>query len=304
MSNQNLISKRTLSFLSVGLALSCCILTKTAYGQQTQVTKVAFEKDKFNRIFMPVKIDKDTITLLFGTYSKTLRVTPYFMETRELYPSGDFLTQTDKEGRRKGRMVFYMPKVEVGNVKFKNEETIVNFDFPDSVATGSTGTMFVYQYNWRIDNDRNEISISKSPFTPNQPFTTIHYKNNSYPIVPVEIAGIKDDFAVDFGSGTNIQVSTTTALGKELIASYNLKPTLTLTTNVHRRKLTDTLYEVEIPSLQFNGIELKNQKVTLSSVLPRNTVGSAFLGKYNIILNNSKKRKIDNVIILEKRLVD
>jgi len=289
---------------------AACIITalwapaESATAQTKNETKITFQKDKFNRIFIPAKIDNDTVTMLLGTYSKTLRVTPYFMRTRELYPSWNGLAITDKKGNTKSRMVFYLPKIEIGTIKFRNEEAIVNFSFPDSVATGSTGTMMVYQYNWRIDNDRNEIAISKLPFTPAQPFTSIAYKNDSYPVAAVEIEGTTADFVLDLGSGTTFQVSTGSDLGRQLITSYKLTPKNTLTSTIHGRKMVDTLYEVVIPSITLNGTVLKNQKVTLSSAAPHNVIGTGFLGNYNVILNNSKKRKIESTFILEKRLVD
>jgi len=296
---------------AIGLIFStACILTTLCLpavnvaAQSKNETKITFQKDKFNRIFIPARIDGDTISILLSTYSKTLRLTPYFLQTRELYPSWDRLTITDKKGRRRGRMLFYLPKIEIGSIKFRNEETVVNRSFPDSVATGSTGTLMVYQYNWRIDNDRNEISISKQPFTPAQPFTSISYKNDSYPTAAIEIEGTKADFALDLGSGTTFQISSGSGLGQQLINTYKLTPKTTLTSNIHARKMVDTLYEVVIPSLVLNGTVLKNQKVILSSAAPRNVIGTGFLGNYNVILNNSKKRKVESTFILEKRLVN
>lgn len=286
------------------IAAALCLSSQMANAQKNAITKVTFQKDKFNRIFIPVKIDKDTLPLLFGTYSRTLRLTPYFMRTRELYPGGGILTLTDRNGRQRERLVFYLPKLTLGGLKFRNEETIVNNAFPDTTATGATGTMMVYQYNWKIDNDRNEVSISKMPFAPEQAFTTIKYKNNSFPVTPVQIDGITEDFALDFGSGTNIQVNTASPLGQQLIEKYQLKPVNTVITNIHSPRMVDTIYEVTIPSLLLNGVELKNQKVTLSSASPQNTIGTKFLGNYNVILNNSRKRKIGNEFILEKRLVN
>jgi hypothetical protein len=289
---------------------TACIITtllapaETVTAQSKNETKISFQKDKFNRIFIPAKIDDDTVTILLGTYSKTLRVTPYFMRTRELYPSWNGLMMTDKNGKNRSRMLFYLPKIEIGTIKFRNEEAIVNFAFPDSVATGSTGTMMVYQYNWRIDNDRNEIAISKLPFTPAQPFASISYKNNSYPVAAVEIEGTTADFVLDLGSGTTFQVSSGSALGQQLINNYRLTPKTTLTSTIHGRKMVDTLYEVVIPTIALNGTVLKNQKVVLSSAAPHNVIGTGFLGNYNVILNNSKKRKIESTFILEKRLVN
>jgi hypothetical protein len=289
---------------------TACIITallapaETVTAQSKNETKISFQKDKFNRIFIPAKIDDDTVTILLGTYSKTLRVTPYFMRTRELYPSWNGLMMTDKNGKHRSRMLFYLPKIEIGTIKFRNEEAIVNFAFPDSVATGSTGTMMVYQYNWRIDNDRNEIAISKLPFTPAQPFATISYKNNNYPVAAVEIEGTTTDFVLDLGSGTTFQVSSGSALGQQLINNYRLTPKTTLTSTIHGRKMIDTLYEVVIPTIALNGTVLKNQKVVLSSAAPHNVIGTGFLGNYNVILNNSKKRKIESTFILEKRLVN
>jgi len=281
-----------------------CLSADFAAAQSKNETKVTFQKDKFNRIFIPAKIDGDTISILFGTYSKTLRLTPYFLQTRELYPSWDRLTVTDKKGRRRSRMLFYLPKIEIGSIKFRNEETVVNNSFPDSVATGATGTLLVYQYNWRIDNDRNEIAISKNPFIPAQPFASISYKNDTFPTASVEIDGLKADFALDLGSGTTFQVNAGSELGQKLIDTYKLTPKTTLTSNIHARKMIDTLYEVVIPSLSLNGTVLKNQKVILSSAAPHNVIGTGFLGNYNVILNNSKKRKIESTFILEKRLVN
>jgi len=275
-----------------------------AHAQSDAVTKLTFQKDKFNRIFIPVKIDKDTLPVLFGTSSKTLRLTPYFMATRELYPSWNRLTLTDKNGKRKNRMIFYVPKMEIGPLKFRNEETIVNYAFPDSIATGSTGTLLVNQYNWKIDNDRNEISISKKSFAPQQPFITISYPKDSPPNTEVEIAGTTSEFGLDFGSGTTFQINSGSDLGQHLISTYNLKPKTTLTSTIHRRKMVDTIYELVVPSLLVNGTEIKDQKVVLSSAAPYNVIGTGFLGNYNVIMNNSKKRKVESTFILEKRLVD
>lgn len=300
--------KRTLMFLftSACISIAICSIAETAIAQSKsdKITKVTFKKDKFNRIFLPAKIDGDTIGILFGTYSKPLRLTPYFAETWQLYPSWDRLILTDKNGRRRNRMLFYLPKLEIGNIKFYNEETVVNNSFPDSVATGSTGTLLVQQYNWRVDNDRNEVSLSKKPFIPSQPFITISYKKDTSPETPVEIAGITSDFALDFGSGSNFQVNSNTPMGQQLITTYKLKPKTTLVSNVHARKMVDTLYEVTIPTLLLNGTELKNQKITISSASPNNVIGTGLLGNYNVILNNSKKRKILSTMILEKRLVN
>lgn len=308
MSNPISILKRTSKFIFITActAAALCLSQQNANAQKKsdKITKVSFTKDKFNRIFIPTKIDGDTIGLLFATYSKTLRLTPYFVETRELYPSWDRLTLTNKKGYQRSRMLFYLPKLEIGNIKFYNEETIVNTAFSDSIATGSTGTLMVYQYNWKVDNDRNEVSISKKPFSPEQAFITISYKNDSYPAVPVEIAGIKETFALDFGSGTTFQINTASPLAQQLITQYKLKPKTTLTSNIHARKMVDTLYEVVIPSLLLNGTQLKNQKIILSSASPNNVIGTGFLGNYNVILNNSKKRKIESTFILEKRLVN
>lgn len=308
MSNLIPLLKRTSMFLFITtcITFTLCFLQQNANAQKKsdKITKVTFTKDKFNRIFIPTKIDGDTIGILFGTYSKTLRLTPYFVETRELYPSWDRLTLTNKKGYKRSRMIFYLPKLEIGNIKFYNEETTVNTAFPDSIATGSTGTLMVYQYNWKVDNDRNEVSISKKTFNPEQAFITISYKNDSYPSVPVEIAGIKDNFALDFGSGTTFQINTATALAQQLITQYKLKPKTTLTSNIHARKMVDTLYKLVIPSLLLNGTQLKNQKFILSSASPNNIIGTGFLGNYNVILNNSKKRKVESTFILEKRLVN
>jgi hypothetical protein len=304
MDTLNLLFKKPSKFIFTLACLLTCTGALQVKAQSKETTKINFQKDKYNRIFIPVKIDRDSLSLLFGTYSKTLRLTPYFMDTWSLYPTGQVLTMKDYNGKRKERLVFSIPKVEIGNFKFRNEETVVNYAFPDTVVTGSTGTLMVYQYNWKIDNDRNEISISKKPFEPVQPFSTINYKNDAAPTVNVEIDGIKDDFALDFGSGVNFQVNTGTALGKKIIADHNLEPVNTLTSNIHARKLVDTIYEVVIPSLLFNGQELKNQKVRLSSASPQNVIGTGLLGNYNVILNNSKKRKTGNVFILEKRLVN
>lgn len=303
MSNINSLFKRTSRFIFSLLtcALLICLCTNTLQAQSTAITKIAFKKDRFNRIFIPVKIEKDSLTLLLSTYAKTLRLTPYFMETMALYPSWSLLALKDKTGRKAARMIFYLPKLDIGNLKFRNEETIVNYAFPDTIITGTTGTLLVYQYNWKIENDKNMISIAKTPFNPTNVFTTIKYSNDSYPQVPVQIGDIKDNFVIDFGSGTNFQVSGTTPLGKQIIASYDLRPVVTLTTNYQSRKVIDTIYEVTVPSLLFNGIELKDQKITLSTAAPHHVVGSAFLGKYNIIMNNSRKRKIANVLILENR---
>jgi hypothetical protein len=295
--------------LKLILATACmisavCIPVKKVSAQSKNETKVTFQKDRFNRIFIPAKIDGDTVPILLGTYSKTLRLTPYFMQTRELYPSWNGLGLTDKRGRRQSRMIFYLPKMEIGTIKFRHEETVVNYAFPDSVATGATGTLMVYQYNWRIDNDRNEVSISKSPFTPAQPFAAISYKNNSYPTASVDIEGTKAPFAVDLGSGTTFQVSSGSALGQQLISRYKLTPKNTLVSTIHGRKLVDTVYEVIVPSLALNGTALTNQKVILSSAAPHNSIGTGFLGNYNVIMNNSKKRKIESTLILEKRLVN
>ncbi|WP_442587569.1 hypothetical protein ACSBL2_16100 [Pedobacter sp. AW31-3R] len=295
-------SGRLLSGLACFLFL-VCISFENLHAQSQTVTKLPIKKDRFNRIFIPVKIDKDSLSLLFSTASRTLRLTPYFMETRTLYPGGGILAIKDKKGRSASRMIFYLPKLDIGNLKFRNEETIVNYAFPDSVITGTTGTLLVYQYNWKIDNDRNEVSLSKIPFTAEQPFIQVKYKNDNAPQAPVKIGELTDNFLIDFGSGTNFQVNANTVLGKQLISSYELKPVVTLTSNIHSRKLVDTIYEVTVPSLYFNGVELKDQKITLSTAAPKNVIGTALLGKYNVILNNSRKRKIDSELILEKRLV-
>lgn len=306
MNTLNLLTKRTLKFIFAAscIHLSCLIYSPAVHAQSSAVTKISFRKDKFNRIFIPAKVDKDSLSLLFGTYSKTLRLTPYFVESKELWPSWDRLTVTDKRGRQRNRMLFYLPKVEIGNIKFRNEETTINAAFPDSIATGSTGTLLVYQYNWKIDNDRSVISISKTPFTATHPYTTIKYKNDLSPTAAVTIGDIKADFILDLGSGAGFQINSGTDLGQQIIEEYHLKPVRTVTSNIHARKMVDTIYEAVIPSLTFNGMKLKNQKITLSSASPNNIIGTAFLGNYNVILNNSKKRKIESTVILEKRLVD
>lgn len=297
---------RRLVLSALGLSMALHLLPADAAAQKkaAQVTTVSFQKDKFNRIFIPTKIDGDTVEMLFGTYSKTLRLAPYFVEKRDLYPSWDRLTLINKKGYRRSRMLFYLPKMEIGNIKFYNEESIVNTAFADSIATGSTGTLLVNQYNWRLNNDRNKLSISKKPFAPEQAFITISYKKDLAPTVPVVIEGVTDQFALDFGSGTTFQITTTSALGQQLINQYHLSPKTTLTSNIHARKMVDTIYELIVPSLLLNGTELKNQKVILSSAAPANVIGTGFLGNYNVILNNSKKRKIESTFILEKRLVN
>jgi hypothetical protein len=304
MSTIKSLYKRTLRFIFTisGITAVCCISSQNSNAQSPVITKITFQKDKYNRIFIPVKIDKDSMSLLFGTYAKPLRLTPYFQSTRALSLSGDILTLTAPNGRSHHRLLFYSPKITVGNLKFRSEEAIVNYAFPDSIITGSTGTEMVYRYNWKINNDNNEISISKSQFTPSQAFTTINYKNDSYPKVAVEIAGIKTNFALDFGSGAGFQINSRSDLGRQLIATYNLKPIKRIISDIHARKLADTIYEVKVPAILFNGIELPQQKIQLSSAFPQNIVGTGFLGDYNIILNNSRKRKIGNTVILEKRL--
>jgi len=302
-----LFTKRTSKFI---FAVACinlvCLISLTAVQAQSkkEVTKIAFKKDKFNRIFLPAKVDNDTIALLFATYSKTLRLTPYFYETRQLWPSWDRLMSTDKYGGPHSKTLFYLPKIEIGKLKFRNEETVINQAFPDSIATGSTGTLMVYQYNWMIDNDRNEMSVSKAPFSPTQPFTTVSYKNNTFPTAIVNISNVNSEFILDLGSGAGFLVSTTTAIGQAIIEDYHLSPSRTVTSNIHSHKLVDTIYEAVIPKMTFNGMTLKNQKVVLSSAAPHNVIGTGFLGNYNVILNNSKKRKIQSSFILEKRLVD
>ena len=305
MSTRNSLLKKSLrfAFTAVFVNAVCSLYAPQVKAQSTAVTNVRFKKDKYNRIFIPVKIDRDSLSFLFGTYSKTLRVTPYFMETRSLYPSGEGLTQTDRSGRKQNRVVFYMPKIKLGDLKFRNEETIVNYAFPDSIATGSTGTLMVYQYNWKIDNDKNLVSISKTPFIPSKTYTTVRYKNDSFPAAPVDIDGFKSSFALDMGSGTNFQINANSDLGRHLIMKYDLQPVNTITTRIHSRRLVDTVYEVVVPSIRFNGMVLKNQKIIMSSASPQNVVGTGFLGKYNVILNNSKKKKIDNIFILEKRMM-
>ncbi len=304
MSTLKLLSGRSLKFI---LILSCiiavsCIYPKNSNAQSPAITKITFQKDKFNRIFIPVKIDRDSLSLLFGTYSKPLRLTPYFQSTRALTPSWDLLTLTDPKGRQHDRLLYYSPKIMVGNLKFRSEEAIVNYAFPDTIIAGATGTEMVYRYNWKINNDRNEISISKVPFIAAQAFTTINYKNDSYPKVAVEIEGVKTNFAVDFGSGACFQINSRSELGRRLIAAYHLKPVARIISDIHARKLTDTIYEVKVPALLFNGIQLTQQKIQLSSAFPQNIVGTGFLGDYNVILNNSRKRKIGNTVILEKRM--
>ena len=304
MNNLNPLFKRTFRLMFAITCMGTICMPQLASAQKEAITKVTIQKDKYNRIFIPVKVNKDTVPLLFATYSKTLRLTPYFMRTRELYPSGQVLTLSDQRGRKRDRLVFYLPRLDIGDVKFRNEETIVNNAFPDTMATGSTGTLMVYQYNWKIDNDRNEVSLSKKPFTPEQAFTTIRYKNNTSPRTAVQIGELTADFILDFGSGSNIQVNTASDIGRALISKYKLKPVNTITSNIHSPKMVDTVYEVTVPSLLLNGVVVKNQKVMLSSASPQNTIGTGFLGNYNVILNNSKKRKVDSEFILEKRLVD
>lgn len=303
MSTQNLLFKRTLKsvFTLVLLSLAGSMAVQNVQAQSTAVTKVPFKKDKFNRIFIPVKIGRDSLSLLLGTYSKTLRVTPYFMRTNALFPSGQGITLTDAEGQEQKRLIFYMPKIKIGNLKFRNEESIVNYSFPDSIATGSTGTMMLQAYNWKVDNDKDVVSISKTPFEPYKTFTTIRYKNDSYPKATVEMDGFKSVFALDLGSGSNFEINADSDLGRHLIMKYDLQPVNTVTSIIRGRKTVDVIYEVRIPVIHFNGIVLKNQKVILSSASPRNVVGTGLLGNYNVILNNSKKKNIDNILILERR---
>jgi len=284
------------------LTFVCSILSQNSNAQSPVITKITFQKDKYNRIFIPVKIDRDSMSLLFGTYAKPLRLTPYFQSTRSLSPSGDMLTLVSPNGRPHDRLLFYSPKIMVGNLKFRSEQAIVNYAFPDTIIAGATGTEMVYRYNWKINNDQNQISISKQPFTPSAAFTTINYKNDSYPKVAVEIAGIKTNFALDFGSGAGFQLNSKSDIGRKLIADYNLKPVKRILSDIHAKKVTDTIYEVNVPGLLFNGIQLPQQKIQLSSAFPQNIVGTGFLGDYNVILNNSRKRKIGNTVILEKRL--
>lgn len=82
------VFKGALKFI---FAASCIITASSFYpsdlkAQSTAVTKITFQKDKYNRIFIPVKIDRDSMSLLFGTYSKPLRLTPYFQSTRLFLP--------------------------------------------------------------------------------------------------------------------------------------------------------------------------------------------------------------------------
>jgi len=303
MSTQNLLVKRSLKsvFSMVLISLAGSLYTQNVQAQSSAVTNIHFKKDKYNRIFIPVKIGRDSLSLLFGTYSKTLRVTPYFMETMQLYPSGQSITLTNMRGKEQNRLIFYMPKIKMGNLKFRNEETIVNYSFPDSIATGSTGTLMVRQYNWKFDNDKEVVSISKTPFEPYKTVTTVRYKNDSFPEAGVVIDGFKSVFAIDMGSGTNFEINADSDLGHHLIMKYDLQPINTITSNIHDHKMVETIYEVVIPTIRFNGIVLKNQKIILSSASPKNVIGTAFLGNYNVILNNSKKKNIDNILILEKR---
>ena len=307
MNTLNFLPKRTLTFL---LALSCiplvCLVSAAPAQAQSkkEVTRIAFKKDKFNRIFLPAKVDKDTIALLFATYSKTLRLTPYFYETRQLWPSFERLVSTDKYGGPHSKSLYYLPKIEIGPLKFRNEETVINQAFPDSIATGSTGTLMVYQYNWKINNDRNEMLVSKTPFSADQAYTTISYKNNTFPTAIVNISKVNSEFILDLGSGAGFLLSSSTAIGQAVIEDYHLRPARTVTSNIHSDKLVDTIYEAVIPSMTFNGITLKNQKIVISSAAPHNIIGTGFLGNYNVILNNSKKRKIQSSMILEKRLVN
>ncbi|WP_158797495.1 hypothetical protein [Pedobacter sp. L105] len=305
MNTQNLLVKRTLKsvFTLVLLGLAGSMSVQNVQAQSTDVTKIHFKKDKYNRIFIPVKIGRDSLTLLLGTYSKTLRVTPYFMKTNALSYSGQGITLTDAEGQEQKRLIFNMPKIRIGNLKFRNEESIVNYSFPDSIATGSTGTMMLQPYNWKIDNDKDLLSISKTPFEPYKTYTTIRYKNDSYPKAPVEMDGFKGIFALDLGSGSNFEINADSDLGRHLIMKYDLQPVNTVTSIIHGRKTVDVIYEVKIPMIRFNGIVLKNQKVILSSASPRDVIGTGFLSKYNVILNNSKKKNIDNILILEKRAI-
>ncbi|CAM3985211.1 hypothetical protein SAMN06265348_104415 [Pedobacter westerhofensis] len=307
MNTLNFSPKRTLTFL---LALSCiplvCLVSAAPAQAQSkkEVTRIAFKKDKFNRIFLPAKVDKDTIALLFATYSKTLRLTPYFYETRQLWPSFERLVSTDKYGGPHSKSLYYLPRIEIGPLKFRNEETVINQAFPDSIATGSTGTLMVYQYNWKINNDRNEMLVSKTPFSADQAYTTISYKNNTFPTAVVNISKVNSEFILDLGSGAGFLLSSSTAIGQAVIEDYHLRPARTVTSNIHSDKLVDTIYEAVIPSMTFNGITLKNQKIVISSAAPHNIIGTGFLGNYNVILNNSKKRKIQSSMILEKRLVN
>jgi hypothetical protein len=307
MNTRNLLTERTLKFIFAVICINLvCFISLTAVHAQStkEVTKITFKKDRFNRIFLPAKVDKDTIALLFATYSKTLRLTPYFFETRQIWPSWDRLMSTDKYGGPHSKTVFYLPKIEIGSLKFRNEETVINQAFPDSIATGSTGTLMVYQYNWKINNDRNEMFVSKAPFSPSQPYTTISYKNNTFPTAIVNISNVNSEFVLDLGSGAGFLVSSTTAIGRAIIEDYHLSPSRTVVSNIHSHRLVDTIYEVVVPNMTFNGMKLKNQKVVLSSAAPHNVIGTGFLGNYNVILNNSKKRKIQSAFILEKRLVD
>lgn len=306
MSNQNLYTKGVLKtlFTAAAVSISCSLCAPAVQAQSKKISTISFEKDKYNRIFLPAKINRDSLSILFSTYSKTLRLTPYFAEARALYPSWDRLTVTDKNGARRNRMLFYLPEIQIGKLRFYNEETTVNPAFPDSIATGSTGTLLVNQYNWRIDNDRNMMSISKSPFTPEHPYTTISYKKDSLPVAKVQIDQLSADFILDLGSGAAFQISAATELGRQLIATHHLKPKTTITSTIHTRKMVDTIYEVVVPSLLFNGVEIRNPKVILSSASSRNIIGTGFLGNYNVILNNSKKKKIESSFILEKRLMN
>lgn len=216
----------------------------TAQGALAQsnkdITQFTIKKDRFNRIFIPAKIDKDTVDILFGTYSKPLRLTPWFLESGKLYPGWGRLQSKDKYGKRHSKTLFALPKLEIGKLKFRNEEAVVNQAFPDSIATGSAGLLMLDQYNWRIDNDRNQMSISKRPFTAERTYTTISYDRHESPSAVVSIGGINSDFVLDLASGAGFHISASSGLGRTLLEDLRLRPTRIVTSNIHSNKLTDT----------------------------------------------------------------
>lgn len=302
-SNTNQASRLKLLFLALGIGGLFAITPNIVLAQSKAkpVEVVGFQQDKFGRIYFPVKISTDTATLLFSTFGEPMRLSSYFQKTEELFPGAGYLMQTDRNGKSHRRLIFNLPKLELGKTKFRGLPVLVNYAFPDSLVTGSTGTEMLDNYNWSINNDAKQLSFSKSPFSVNQQVTAIPFAKNASPTVSVKVDGISTDFKLDLGSGASFQVNTESPLGQAILEKYRPKPSMTLSSAVHARKMVDTIYKVQIPEIAFNGMVLKNQEFSLSTAFPHQLVGAAFLSQYNIVINHSGKRKIGNTFILEKR---
>ncbi|WP_316742193.1 hypothetical protein [Pedobacter antarcticus] len=307
MNNSNIIQSRIRKFMLTVAGISGLLTFNPTTGSAQTTAKgrpveqVSFQQDKFGRIFFPVKISRDTATLLFSTFGEPVRLSSYFQKTEELFPGWEYMMQTDRNGKSHRRLIFNLPKMEIGNTKVRSLPVLVNYAFPDSLVTGSTGTKMLSRYNWSIDNDNKKLAFSKGAFLPSNEFTAIPFAKNTAPQVSVAIDGIIEDFKLDLGSGASFQVNTESPLGQALLKKYQPRPSVTLTSTVHARKLVDTIYKIQVPELQFNGVTLKNQQITLSTAFPHHLVGAAFLNQYNIVINHSGKRKIGNSFILEER---